>query len=242
MSAFTIFPAIDLRGGKVVRLKQGDPARQTTYANDPAAIARRWLDAGARWLHVVNLDGAFGERGTANQKALGDILSEVAEQAQVQFGGGVRTLAAVESALALGVGRVVLGTVAVENPSLVEQAIKRFGAQRIVAGIDARQGRVRIRGWEDDSGVDTLTLGTRLFQQGVRTVVFTDIARDGVGSGVNVQATRNLAKSTGLSVIASGGVATLEDVQRVRRAGLAGVIIGRALYEGQIDLEEALQC
>jgi phosphoribosylformimino-5-aminoimidazole carboxamide ribotide isomerase len=242
MSNFTIFPAIDLRGGKVVRLKQGDPTRQTTYADDPAAVARRWLDAGARWLHVVNLDGAFGERSTANQRALGAILSEVAEQAQVQLGGGLRTLAAVENALALGVRRVVLGTVAVENPSLVEQALKRFGPQRIVAGIDARQGRVRIRGWGDDSGVDTLTLGSRLFRQGVRTVVFTDIVRDGVGSGVTVQATRNLADSTGLAVIASGGVATLEDIQRVRQAGLAGVIIGRALYEGQIDLEEALQC
>jgi phosphoribosylformimino-5-aminoimidazole carboxamide ribotide isomerase len=173
---------------------------------------------------------------------LGAILSEVGNQAQVQLGGGLRTLATVESALALGVGRVVLGTVAVENPFLVEQALNHFGSQRIVAGIDARQGRVRIRGWGNDSGVDTLTLGTRLFRQGVRTVIFTDIARDGVGQGVNVQAATNLAESTGLAVIASGGVVSLEDVQRVRQAGLAGVIIGRALYEGQIDLREALQC
>lgn len=242
MSDFTIFPAIDLRGGKAVRLKQGDPTRQTTYADDPAVVARRWLDAGARWLHVVNLDGAFEEKDTANQKALGAILSEVGEQAQVQLGGGLRTLAAVEYALALGVGRVVLGTVAVESPSLVEQALNRFGPLRIVAGIDARQGRVRIRGWGDDSGVDTLTLGTRLFHQGVCTVIFTDIARDGVGSGVNINASKNLAESTGLEVIASGGVTSLEDIRRVRQAGLAGVIIGRALYEGQIDFEEALQC
>ena len=242
MSDFIIFPAIDLRGGKVVRLKQGDPTRQTTYDNNPAAVARRWLDAGARWLHVVNLDGAFGEGDSANQEALDAILSEAGDQAQIQFGGGLRTQAAIESALDLGVRRVVLGTAAVENPSLVKRAINRFGPQRIVAGIDARQGRVRIRGWGDDSGVDTLTLGTRLFQQGVRTVIFTDIARDGVGQGINVQATVNLAKSTGLAVIASGGVATLEDILRVRQAGLAGVIVGRALYEGQIDLEEALQC
>jgi phosphoribosylformimino-5-aminoimidazole carboxamide ribotide isomerase len=237
MTDFVVYPAIDLRAGKVVRLAQGDPARQTTYSDDPAAVARRWLGEGATWLHVVNLDGAFGEAGRANATALREIL---ATGARVQFGGGLRTLADVERAIELGAARVILGTVAVERPERVRTAIERFGPERIGVGIDARDGRVHVRGWERTTEVDPIALGQQVRAIGVTTVVFTDIRRDGTGRGVNVAATQRLAEATGVSVIASGGIASIEDVRRVHAAGLAGVIIGRALYEGQLRLEEIM--
>jgi len=239
MDAFTVYPAIDLRGGKVVRLAQGDPNRQTVYADDPAGVARSWLREGAAWLHVVNLDGAFGESGEANAKVLREILSA---GARVQFGGGLREIADIERVLAWGVARVILGTIAVENLDRVLEALDRFGAESVGVGIDAREGRVRVRGWEQDAGVDAIALGNRLRDLGATTVVFTDISRDGIGAGVNVDSTRRLADATGLSVIASGGVASIDDVRRVREAGLAGVIVGRALYEGRIELAQALKC
>jgi phosphoribosylformimino-5-aminoimidazole carboxamide ribotide isomerase len=237
MAEFIVYPAIDMRGGKVVRLAQGDLARQTVYGDDPAAVARRWLEEGAQWLHVVNLDGSFGEAGAANAAALERI---VATGARVQLGGGMRSLADIERALELGVARAIIGTAAVENPDLVRQAIERFGPQQIGGGIDARDGRVRVRGWLEDTGVDVATLAGQLRDAGVTTVVFTDIGRDGIGAGVNVVATTALAQASGLHVIASGGVASAEDVQRVRAAGLAGGIIGRALYEGQVDLRDII--
>lgn len=233
-----VYPAIDLRGGKVVRLRQGDPARQTVYSSDPAATARRWLEAGAHWLHVVNLDGAFGESGDGNLSALEAILSL---GARVQFGGGLRSLEAIARALDLGVSRVILGTIAVENPSVVAQALARFGAERIAVSIDARDGLVRTRGWQAESGVPALDLALRLRTLGLRTVIFTDIRRDGLGGGLNLAASRELAQASGLEVIASGGVHTIEDVRAVKEAGLAGVIIGRALYEGTIELASALK-
>jgi phosphoribosylformimino-5-aminoimidazole carboxamide ribotide isomerase len=238
MAEFVVYPAIDMRSGKVVRLAQGDLARQTIYGDDPAAVARRWLGQGAQWLHVVNLDGSFGEAGAANAAALERI---VATGARVQLGGGMRTLADIERALDLGVARAIIGTAAVENPELVREAIARFGPQHVGGGIDARDGRVRVRGWLEDTGVDVAVLADQLREAGVTTIVFTDIARDGVGAGVNVAATRALADATGLQIIASGGVASADDVRRVRAAGLAGVIIGRALYEGQVDLREILR-
>jgi phosphoribosylformimino-5-aminoimidazole carboxamide ribotide isomerase len=237
MDEFVVYPAIDLRGGKVVRLAQGDLARQTVYGDDPAAAARRWLGAGAQWLHVVNLDSSFGEAGAANAAAIEQI---VATGARVQLGGGMRSLADIERALGLGVARAIIGTAAVENPELVREAIARFGPERVGGGIDARDGRVRVRGWLEDTGVDALALAGQLAESGVTTVVFTDIGRDGIGAGVNVDATVALAQATGLRVIASGGVASAEDVRRVRVAGLAGVIVGRALYEGQVELRDII--
>jgi len=237
MREFVVYPAIDLRGGKVVRLAQGDLSSQTVYGDDPAAVARRWLEEGAQWLHVVNLDSSFGEAGAANAAAIEQIVTT---GARVQLGGGMRALADIERALALGVARVIIGTAAVENPELVRHAIARFGPERIGGGIDARDGRVRVRGWLEDTGVDALALAGQLRESGVTTVVFTDIGRDGIGAGVNVEATTALAQATRLHVIASGGVAAAEDVRRVRAAGLAGVIVGRALYEGQVELREIL--
>lgn len=235
--SFTIYPAIDLRGGKVVRLKEGDPARMTAYSDDPAETARHWLSAGSTWLHVVNLDGAFGENDEANRLALEMILKL---GAQIQFGGGMRSLTAIEQALELGVCRVVLGTIAIEQPNVVENALKQFGAERIAVGIDARDGLVRVRGWKDNSGIAAADLALQMRALGLRTVIFTDVSRDGLGSGLNIPSTRELAELSGLDVIASGGVQTLDDVVAARDANLAGVIIGRALYEGTIDLKEIL--
>ena len=236
--SFTIYPAIDLRSGKVVRLKEGDPARMTAYSDDPVETAQRWSSAGAGWLHVVNLDGAFGEHDDLNRSALEAILKL---GTQVQFGGGLRSLAAIERAMDLGISRVVLGTVAIEQPTVVEAALKKFGSESIAVGIDARDGFVRVRGWKDASGVSATDLALHMRTLGLRTVIFTDVSRDGLGSGLNISATRELADVSGLAVIASGGVHTLDDVIAARDANLAGVIIGRALYEGTIDLREALK-
>lgn len=245
--AFTVFPAIDLRAGKVVRLAQGDPNRQTVYGGDPAAMAERWKAEGAEWVHVVNLDGAFGETADANPAPLRSgsyrlqsLISILTVGLKVQFGGGLRDEASLRRALDSGVARAVIGTAAIENPALVEWAVREFGTERIAVGIDAREGRVRIKGWAEASAVTALDLGKRLRGQGVEWCVFTDVARDGIGAGVNISATAELARATGLRVIASGGVAGIEDVRHARDAGLAGVIVGRALYEGQVRLRDLL--
>lgn len=237
---FILYPAIDLRQGRVVRLQYGDPDRQTTFSDDPAAIARQWVAAGAGWLHVVNLDGAFDEAGVANWRVLPELT---AASANVQFGGGMRTLKEVAQAINRGVDRVVLGTVALEDPDLLAETVDRFGPEKVAVSIDARDGLVKTHGWQKTSAVSAEALGMQVHALGVRTVVFTDIGRDGVLSGVNLDATRELAQATGLGVIASGGVSSLDDVVRLREAasdGIVGVIIGRALYDGRIDLAEAL--
>jgi phosphoribosylformimino-5-aminoimidazole carboxamide ribotide isomerase len=237
MRTWNIYPAIDLRHGRVVRLKQGDPNQETKYADDPLIVARRWQEAGADWLHVVNLDGAFGEQGKENPIALERILTT---GLSVQFGGGLRDLIGVRRALDLGVSRVVIGTAAVKNPALVESALDAFGPEQIALGIDAREGQVHTHGWKQAASMTAVELAQQWAAQGVRWIIFTDVARDGMGSGLNLEATVQLAQETGLHVIASGGVASLEDVRQTFEAGLSGVIIGRALYEGQITLREAL--
>ena len=236
--SFTIYPAIDLRNGKVVRLKAGDPRRLTAYSDDPVGTAQRWLEAGADWLHVVNLDGAFGEEDDANQLALRAILKL---GARVQFGGGIRSPEAMDKAIELGVSRVVLGTMAVEQPEFVEVALKKFGAEFVAVGIDAQDGFVRLYGWKEGSQITATALAHQMQSLGLRTAIFTDINRDGLGSGLNIASTCELAQTSGLEVIASGGLHTLEDVHAARDAELAGVIIGRALYEGTIDLRVALE-
>ncbi len=242
---FDLYPAIDLRAGQVVRLRQGDPGRQTTYDPRPRAVARRWIDAGARWLHVVNLDGAFGERDQANQQALAAILEEVGRRApgaRVQLGGGLRSMPQISAVVEMGVQRLILGTAAIENTGLVAQAVELFGAERIVAGIDARDGQVLVRGWGQKTGQDFIDLGTQLARLGLQTAIFTNVHRDGMGSGLDVGGAQQLAEATGLQVIASGGVDSLDDLRAAREAGLAGAVIGRALYEGRFSLEEALKC
>jgi phosphoribosylformimino-5-aminoimidazole carboxamide ribotide isomerase len=234
---FTIYPAIDLRGGKVVRLSQGDPKRQTVYGDDPLEMARRWQSEGATWQHVVNLDGAFGESNSANEAALSEILKT---GLKVQFGGGMRDISRIQHALDAGVARVMIGTAAIEDPSLIDVAMRMVDPNKVAVGIDARAGKVKTRGWEQDSKQDAIELGRRIFTQGVRWCVFTDIERDGVSTGINIPATVRLAQETGLQVIASGGVAALWDVEAAARAGLPGIIIGRALYEGAFTLRSAL--
>jgi phosphoribosylformimino-5-aminoimidazole carboxamide ribotide isomerase len=233
---FIVYPAIDLRRGQVVRLMEGDPDRQTHYSTQPAATAQRWLEAGARWLHVVNLDGAFDQPDGDNRAALAEIVQAAAEfEAQVQFGGGLRDEQSIENAFNAGAARVVLGTLLIEQPELALRVLERWGAARITAGLDARDGQVRVRGWQRQAELTLTEAGAWLAEKGFERVVFTDIARDGHQKGVNVEATRNFASQSGLQVIASGGVSSLDDVKAVRAAGLAGVIVGRALYEGTID-------
>lgn len=239
MSPLTIYPAIDLRHGRVVRLKYGDPDQQTVFGDDPAAAGQRWLDAGAEWLHVVNLDGAFDEAGAANWQSLATLT---ALHGRVQFGGGIRALADITRALDLGVDRVILGTAAVENPTLITQALAQFGSEAIVVGLDARDGIAKTRGWQADSGLHIHDLGQQMADMGVQTVIHTDIGRDGVLTGVNWLASQSLAEATGLQVIASGGVANLDDIRACAHAhGITGVITGRAIYDGRLDLAEALQ-
>ncbi len=238
---FTIYPAIDLRNGRVVRLQYGDPDKQTVFSDDPAAMGQKWIAAGAEWLHVVNLDGAFDEKGAANWAALPQLARL---GAQVQFGGGIRALADVARALDAGAARVILGTAAIENPELVAEAIAQFGAERIAVGIDARDGRVKTRGWLQDTAVTPAQLGQQMKELGVTTLIYTDISRDGVLTGVNAAATAQLAQATGLHVIASGGVAALDDITRcaaLAGQGVVGVITGRAIYDGRLDLAEAFR-
>ncbi len=242
---FVVYPAIDLRQGRVVRLVQGDPAQQTVYSQDPGGVARRWLEAGARWLHVVNLDGALGEPGQANRAALLAILEVAAgfdPPGQVQFGGGLRSLDDVAWALEAGVRRAVLGSLAVEAPGLAAEAVDRFGAGHIALAVDVRDGSVRIRGWAHDARLDPAGLGRRFYDMGLRTCIYTSIRRDGGGQGLDLADTQRFAASSRLAVIASGGAASLEDVTGARRAGLSGVILGKALYDGRIDFKEALRC
>ena len=240
---FTLYPAIDLRRGKVVRLEQGDPNRETIFNDSPRDAAKTWVDAGARWLHVVNLDGAFGEGDTANRFSLREVVEAAAPSGvQIQFGGGLRTLEDIETAMSLGVTRVILGTAAIETPDIVKGAIQEFGEKHIGIGIDAKDGLVRTRGWVKGTGSDSISLAKKMNAVGVSTIVFTNIARDGVGTGVDIDSTKSLAQETGLAVIASGGVSSLEDIQAVKAAGLSGVIVGRALYDGKIDIRDALAC
>jgi phosphoribosylformimino-5-aminoimidazole carboxamide ribotide isomerase len=239
-----IYPAIDLRHGRCVRLVQGDPSAETVVSDDPAGTARHWASLGAKWLHVVNLDGAFGEavRSRENIEALRAILDTM--QVAVQFGGGLRTLGDVEAALSLGVARVVIGTAAITHPGLVQEMWARFGAERIALAIDARDGHVATHGWQQLTGVTAVALALQMKALGATRIVYTDISRDGTLAGVNAPACAALAAESGLAVIASGGVASLEDVRRVKEVegvGVEGLIIGKALYAGQIDLTQALE-
>ncbi len=233
--SFTIFPAIDLRNGKIVRLTQGDPNQQTTYGDDPRAQAEQFKAEGAEWVHVINLSGAFGEEASANLKALQAIL-EVG--LKVEFGGGIRDEESIQIPLQMGVERVFLGTAAIQTPALVDWAVARYGPERIAADIGVRDGLVMIRGWQQATPLTMLEAGRRFRAQGLEWCVLTDVRRDGAGTGVSVESAVELQTATGLKVVASGGVSSLEDVLRVKQAGLAGVIIGRALYEGNLRLRD----
>ncbi len=238
-----VFPAIDLRRGRCVRLRQGDPAAETLFGDDPAAMARHWARQGAQWLHVVNLDGALGDQGpdAPNLRRLAEIRAAVA--LPIQFGGGLRSLDDVAAVLELGATRVVLGTAVVQTPELAAAAVQRFGAEAIVAGLDARAGLVATHGWQAVSATPVAELGQRLRQLGVLRAIYTDIARDGMLSGVDAEGSAELARQTGLGIIASGGVRDLSDIHRLHAlaaVGIEGVIVGQAIYTGSLDLAEAV--
>jgi phosphoribosylformimino-5-aminoimidazole carboxamide ribotide isomerase len=235
-----IFPAIDLRGGRCVRLVQGRPEAETVYGDDPVAIARQWEAKGAEWLHLVDLDGAFA--GAPQQL---ELVREIAAAVSipVQLGGGLRTLDQVRSALAAGAARVILGTTAVTDPGLVREACALFGNSRILVGLDARHGMVAVKGWQDVTGRHALDLALEIRECGVQRLIYTDTDRDGMLTGPNIEMIRLLAEHSGLRLIASGGVGSLEDVIRLRDLeplGVEGVIMGKALYEGRVRLEDAL--
>lgn len=231
-----ILPAIDLRGGQCVRLRQGDYAQQTVFGDDPAVIARRWVEQGATYLHLVDLDGA-----RQGHPVNGDSVRRIVQAAGVpcQLGGGLRNEEHITEALAWGVQRVILGTRALLDPAWCEGVCRRF-PDRICLGIDARQGRIASHGWERDSEQSALDLARRCAAWPLAAIIYTDISRDGMLEGPNVEATAELAAAVSVPVIASGGVTTLEDVARLAQCGLAGCIIGRALYEGRIDLSAAI--
>ena len=237
MREVEVIPAIDLRGGKCVRLYQGDYAREQVFSDDPVAVALRWRQEGAPRLHIVDLDGAASGH-PANLDAIHRIAAAVG--VPVQVGGGVRSLETAQRLLDAGVGRVVLGTVAVEQPDLVRQAIHALGAERVAVGVDARDGRVAVRGWKEQSSVDALDLIARMDALGVRCFIYTDIARDGTLTEPNVDAIAQVVARAKGDVIASGGVSRIEHVARLAGVGAAGCIIGKALYTGDISLPEAL--
>ncbi len=237
MDGFTVFPAIDLRGGKVVRLAQGDPSRRTVYGDDPLAWAGRWKDEGADWLHVVNLDGAFGEEAGLNLQAVKRILTL---GLKVELGGGMRDEASIRGVLDLGAERIFLGTAAVRDPGLVDRALAIWGPERIAGDIGVRDGQVAVSGWRESTPLTVLELGRRLRDQGIQWCVLTDVRRDGVNAGIALEPAVELQSATGLRVVASGGAKNLDDVRRARRAGLAGIVLGRALYDGKISLRECL--
>lgn len=235
-----IYPAIDIRGGRCVRLTEGRFDAETVFADDPAEMALKWAAAGAEYLHLVDLDGALAGEGR-NIPVIERILKSVS--IPVQLGGGIRNMQAIERLLDLGVSRVILGSAAVKNPQLVEEACRSYPGQ-IAVGIDAKNGDVAIEGWGQGSGVSAGELAKRMAQYGVDKIIYTDISRDGMLSGVNVEATAALARACGVSVIASGGVASLEDIRRVKAVeadGVCGCIIGKAIYTGAVELKEALR-
>jgi phosphoribosylformimino-5-aminoimidazole carboxamide ribotide isomerase len=236
-----IIPAIDLKDGRCVRLKQGDMATATVFSDDPVAMARHWAAQGAKRLHIVDLNGAIAGR-PKNEKVIRDIVAAVGGEVPIQLGGGIRDLDAIESYLDAGVTYVVIGTAAVKNPGFLSDACYAFPGH-VFAGLDAKDGKVAVEGWSKLTGHDVVDLARKFEEYGVEAIVYTDIGRDGMMSGVNIDATFKLAQQLKTPIIASGGLNSLKDVQTVCEKlvpeGIIGVIAGRALYEGKIDLKKA---
>src|ERR1700694_444751 len=236
-----VIPAIDLRQGKCVRLTQGRKDAATVYDADPIKVAEAFESDGAGMLHVVDLDGAFSESNKRNREVLRELVRAVS--IPVQFGGGRRGAKDIEQVISSGVARVVIGTLAVESPDLLAKFVELFGVDHIVVGIDARNGQVVTRGWETEEQMSALTLARRVAAAGVERIIYTDVQRDGTLAGVNIDQTCLIAETSGLKITASGGVASLEDLQRLRAVsdrGIASAIIGKALYEGRFTVAEAI--
>lgn len=231
-----LYPAIDIKNGQCVRLRQGVFEDTTVYANEPYEVAKEFEAEGAKFLHIVDLDGAL--RGTgANDAALAKIIENV--NIPVEIGGGIRTMQDIEHRLNMGVTRVILGTKAVESPDFVKEAIEKFGADRIVVGIDAKDGMVAIKGWETISNVDAVTLALSMKDLGVKTIIYTDISKDGMLCGPNFVQTARMVEITGMDIVASGGVSCMNDLIQLENIGVEGAILGKAIYEKRVDLKEA---
>jgi len=235
-----LIPAIDLKDGHCVRLKQGDMEQSTTFGEDPAAIARQWLDAGARRLHLVDLNGAFAGQ-PKNKSAIKAILQEVDDDIPVQLGGGIRDLDTIERYIDAGLRYVIIGTAAVKNPGFLKEACSAFGGH-IIVGLDAKDGKVATDGWSKLTGHEVTDLARKFEDWGVEAIIYTDIGRDGMLSGINIDATVKLAQALTIPVIASGGLAGMADIERlcaVEDEGVQGVICGRAIYSGDVDFAAA---
>jgi phosphoribosylformimino-5-aminoimidazole carboxamide ribotide isomerase len=233
-----LYPAIDMKNGQCVRLRQGEFKDITVYSDHPEEIALEWQKQGATFLHLVDLDGALAGH-SVNEAVIKKIVSAVS--VPVEIGGGIRSEEAIENMLSLGVKRVIIGTKAVEQPEFLRDMVKKFGSDAIVAGVDAKNGMVAIQGWEQVSSVSASELCLKMKANGVAHIVYTDISRDGMLSGPNVEATRKLTEDTGLDIIASGGVSCMEDLEALYEAGIKGAIIGKALYEKRLSLSEAVR-
>jgi phosphoribosylformimino-5-aminoimidazole carboxamide ribotide isomerase len=235
-----VIPAIDLKDGKCVRLEQGLMERNTVYSDDPAATARRWQEEGGELLHIVDLDGAFA--GVPKNRAAIEAIVKAID-IPAQLGGGIRDLETIEAYLTLGLSRVIIGTAAQRTPQLVTEACRCFPG-RIVVGIDAKNGMVAVQGWAEVTGVTAVELAKRFAGDGVAAIIYTDIARDGMLQGPNLEATKALAEAISIPVIASGGVSSLKDIENlltIEASGVAGVITGKAIYSGALDLREAIR-
>jgi phosphoribosylformimino-5-aminoimidazole carboxamide ribotide isomerase len=232
-----ILPAIDIKDGRCVRLYQGDYGQVTTYDDDPVRVALRWQEAGARWLHVVDLDGA-----AAGYPVNSDLIRRIRKETtfHIEVGGGLRTLNDIDLVLKLGVDRVILGTVAIKNPVLLEEALRRWGEQ-IVVGLDARAGQVAISGWRENSQIDAVALAQELCELNVQRFIYTDIARDGSLQGPNIEALQAIQNAVSCAVIASGGVSSLADLHALATVGVEGAIVGKAIYTGHVDLVTAIR-
>ena len=236
-----IFPAIDIRGGKCVRLIKGDFNQETVFSDRPEIMAKKWQDEGGKYLHLVDLDGALAGK-SQNLATVEMILKTV--DIPVELGGGIRTMENIETVLDMGVSRVILGSVAVKNPQLVKDACKKYGSERIVVGIDAKDGIVAVDGWGVSGNVEAKELAKKMALGGVKHIIYTDISRDGTLSGVNAQATAEIARYSGAKVVASGGVSSIEDIKLLKQYeqdGIEGVIVGKSIYTGSLSLPEALK-
>lgn len=235
-----LIPAIDLKDGQCVRLKQGDMDQATIFSEDPAAMARKWVDLGARRLHLVDLNGAFAGK-PKNLEAIEAILDEVGDEIPVQLGGGIRSLETIEKYLDAGLSYVIIGTAAVKDPGFLQDACSAF-AGSIIVGLDAKDGKVATDGWSKLTGHEVIDLARKFEDYGVESIVYTDIGRDGMLQGINIEATVKLAQAVGIPVIASGGLSNIDDIEKlceVEELGVEGVICGRAIYSGDLDFASA---
>ncbi len=235
-----IFPAIDIRGGKCVRLLKGDFNQETVFSDSPADMARKWQAQGAEYLHLVDLDGALAG-SSQNLNAIEEILQAV--DIPTELGGGIRSMEQIDKLLSMGITRVILGSVAVKNPDLVREACTKYG-ERIVVGIDAKDGIVAVEGWGKSGNIGVVELAQKMKEAGVKTIIYTDISRDGTLSGVNLEATIKLAQESGVKIVASGGVKSLEDIKALKKqeaVGIEGVIAGKSIYMGTLDLAAAIK-